>query len=204
MKKSGGRAEAAAPAGRRLAVFVRFTGDLDKIKANGFAVQSVEGNLAIGTVEIEDVEKIAALDNVVFIQGTRRQRAELKVSVPEMRANRVWVPPLSLQGEGVIVGIVDTGIDIFHQAFRSRTAARGSCRSSTQRTSGLRSRARRLVVPSLLRSRCREPHPARRLLPRRRWRTTRASVRSPALSSLRGRSASTIWQWPADRCPQHR
>ena len=73
--------EAAAPAGRRLAVFVRFTGDLDKIKANGFAVQSVEGNLAIGTVEIEDVEKIAALDNVVFIQGTRRQRVELKVSV---------------------------------------------------------------------------------------------------------------------------
>jgi subtilisin family serine protease len=113
-RKRGG----AAPAGRRLAVFVRFTGDLDKIKANGLAVQSVEGNLAIGTVEIEDVEKIAALDDVVFIQGTRRQRAELKVSVPEMRANRVWVPPLSLQGEGVIVGIVDTGIDIFHQAFR--------------------------------------------------------------------------------------
>lgn len=108
-----------APSGRRLGVFVRFTHDLEEIKRNGLAVQSVEGNLAIGTVEIEDVERIAALDNVVFIQGARQQRAELKVSVPEMRANLVWKAPLSLQGENVIVGIVDTGIDIFHQAFRN-------------------------------------------------------------------------------------
>ena len=108
-----------APAARRLGVFVRFSGGLDEIKRAGLAVQSVQNDIAVGTIEIENLEKIAALENVVFVQGGRRQRPELKVSVPEMRVNRVWTAPLSLQGEGVIVGIVDSGIDIFHQAFRN-------------------------------------------------------------------------------------
>jgi subtilisin family serine protease len=104
---------------RRIGVFVQFTGDLETIKRQGLAVQTVVGNVAIGTAELEHIEKIAALDNVIFVEGERQERPQLKVSVPEIRANQVWSAPLSMQGEKMVVGIVDTGIDIYHQAFRN-------------------------------------------------------------------------------------
>jgi subtilisin family serine protease len=106
------------PLAQRVGVFVQFTGDLDKIRRHGLAVQTVVGDVAVGTAELDDIEKIAALENVISIGSEGRRRPQLKVSVPEIRANHVWNAPLSLKGENVIVGIVDTGIDIFHQSFR--------------------------------------------------------------------------------------
>ena len=110
--------DAAHAPGRRIGVFVQFTGDLDKIRQRGLAVQTVLGDVAIGTAELDDIEKIAALENVISIEGELHRRPQLKVSVPEIRANHIWNAPLSLKGEKVIVGIVDTGVDIFHQSLR--------------------------------------------------------------------------------------
>ena len=59
---------------RRIGVFVQFTGDLETIKRQGLAVQTVIGNIAIGTAELEHIEKIAALDNVIFVEGERQER----------------------------------------------------------------------------------------------------------------------------------
>ena len=64
---------------RRIGVFVQFTGDLETIKRQGLAIQTVVGNIAIGTVELEHIEKIAALDNVIFVEGERQERPQLKV-----------------------------------------------------------------------------------------------------------------------------
>src|SRR5262245_16709894 len=48
-------------------------------------------------------------------------------SVPSIHADQASMAPLGLTGKNVVVGIVDTGIDIFHRAFR-HTDANGTTR----------------------------------------------------------------------------
>jgi subtilisin family serine protease len=98
-------------------VFVRFTGDPMALRNAGLAIRSIVSEIAIGEVRLADVERLAALDQVLRIEGDRTAQLHLNVSVPQIEADVVHGAPLSLTGKGVIVGIVDTGIDIFHQNF---------------------------------------------------------------------------------------
>jgi subtilisin family serine protease len=99
-------------------VLMRITGDLPKIVAQGFNVLSEYGPVVAGTLDLADLEKIAALDNVVHIESEKFHHLQLNVSVPEINANQVWTATPGYTGAGVIVGIIDTGIDIFHHCFR--------------------------------------------------------------------------------------
>jgi subtilisin family serine protease len=100
-------------------VLLRFSKDLDEIKAHGFTAETVIGEVAIGVVNLGQVEQLAALDNVVHIESEQLRRLHLKDSVPEIHADQVWHGVPSITGAGVAVGIVDTGIDIFHKSFRN-------------------------------------------------------------------------------------
>lgn len=100
-------------------VLLRFSKDLDAIKAHGFTAETVIGEVAIGVVNLGQVEQLAALDNVVHIESEQLRRLHLKDSVPEIHADQVWHGVPSITGAGVAVGIVDTGIDIFHKSFRN-------------------------------------------------------------------------------------
>jgi subtilisin family serine protease len=48
----------------------------------------------------------------------QRMRPLIHDSVPSIHADQASMAPLALTGKNVVVGIVDTGIDIFHRAFR--------------------------------------------------------------------------------------
>jgi subtilisin family serine protease len=111
------KAEGGAP--RPVRVLLKYSGDLDAIKTHGFTVQTLLGEVAIGLVSLADLEALAALDNVVHIEAERYRRLNLKDSVPEINAPAVWSGVPSITGKNVVVGIVDTGIDIFHNSFRN-------------------------------------------------------------------------------------
>ncbi|NUN68393.1 MAG: S8 family serine peptidase [Bacteroidetes bacterium] len=57
----------------------------------------------------------AALPYVKKVHRTRPVRATLHKSIPQIRANEIWTN-LGVRGEGVTVGIIDTGIDYLHPA----------------------------------------------------------------------------------------
>jgi len=118
---SAGRAaaEAAGPPPSRVRVLMRITGDLPSIVAQGFTVLSEHGPVVAGTVDLADLDKIAALDNVVRIEAEQFRQLQLNDSVPEIHANQVWTATPGYTGNGVVVGIIDTGIDIFHHCFRN-------------------------------------------------------------------------------------
>jgi subtilisin family serine protease len=99
-------------------VLMRITGDLPSIVTQGFTVLSEIGPVVAGTVALADLEKIAAMSNVVHIEAEKFHSLQLNASVPEINANQVWTANPGYTGSGVIVGIIDTGIDIFHHCFR--------------------------------------------------------------------------------------
>ena len=64
-------------------------------------------------------DNIAALRQSVRIEAEQFRQLQLNDSVPEIHANQVWTATPGYTGNGVVVGIIDTGIDIFHHCFRN-------------------------------------------------------------------------------------
>lgn len=62
---------------------------------------------------------VADVAGVQSIELAAEERLDLHTSVPATHADQVRTGALGLTGAGVIVGVVDTGIDIYHQAFRN-------------------------------------------------------------------------------------
>jgi subtilisin family serine protease len=71
-----------------------------------------------GTVLPASVLDVAEVPGVLSIELPRASRMQLHESVPATHADVVRTGPLGLDGRGVIIGVVDSGIDIHHQSFR--------------------------------------------------------------------------------------
>ena len=106
----------------RVRTILRYTGSLDEVKAQGAVIRAVMGDIA--TVEIPEskVAAVAALPTVVSIEAAQPVSKRLDISVPATRADalRTGTPGAWTggTGKGVIVGIVDDGVDFRHDDFR--------------------------------------------------------------------------------------
>ena len=114
-------ASAAQP---EIAVLVHHTGSTEEIETAGLRVVSRFGDVVSGRVAASAVQTLAELDSVIHIEGPHPMSPDLDVSVPDINANMahspgVGTPPQSYRGTGVIVGIIDSGIDFTHAAFRN-------------------------------------------------------------------------------------
>jgi subtilisin family serine protease len=85
----------------------------------GISVAARAGDVVAGEISLAAVEELDALEGVVLIESSRPMVPELNASVGEIRANVVHSGPPGLRGAGVIVGIIDSGIDWRHETFRS-------------------------------------------------------------------------------------
>jgi subtilisin family serine protease len=110
--------EIAEPASPKILVLLQYTGNLTDLEQRGFEVRTVAGDVVSGVINLSQVDEIAALPNVVKIESSRPMMKELDVSLPEIRANLVHSGPPGYRGSGVIVGIIDSGIDFTHESFR--------------------------------------------------------------------------------------
>ncbi|MFO1315275.1 MAG: S8 family serine peptidase [Burkholderiales bacterium] len=101
---------------------VRFDGDIAAVKAHGAIVRSVIGDIATVDIPESRLAAVAALPGIVSIEAARPLRTRLDVSVPATRADqlRTGTPGAYTggTGKGVIVGIVDDGLDFRHRDFR--------------------------------------------------------------------------------------
>lgn len=108
--------------GPRVKTIVRFAGSLSGVEAFGGKVRSVLGEIATVDLPFEAIGPVSALPNIVYIEAARKMNPQLDVSVPETGASalRSGSPPewRGNTGRNVIVGIVDTGIDLAHADFK--------------------------------------------------------------------------------------
>src|SRR5262249_46873269 len=120
-----------------VSVNLMFTGDLASIEALGFQTGSVVADQALGIVLFKDLPKLVEHPGVLRISGGRQRDKHLDVAVRDVRARAtapisgapvdgVWHAEVSTgalthvphaTGRGVIVAIIDTGIDYRHPMF---------------------------------------------------------------------------------------
>ena len=109
-----------APAGAipNVVVLVQFAGDPAALEAAGLKIRSIAGDVVTGSIALDRIDDLAAVAGVERVESAREMYAELDLSLVETRANLVHVGPPGRRGAGVIVGIVDSGIDFTHPSFR--------------------------------------------------------------------------------------
>jgi len=102
-----------------LRVIVQLTGNSDdELKAYGFEVGSKIGDVATVTTEIDNLTTLASLGSVRRLTAARyrkpkNDRARQAIGVDNLSGQR----GISQTGRGVVVGIIDTGIDFRHLDF---------------------------------------------------------------------------------------
>ncbi|MBC8028588.1 MAG: S8 family serine peptidase [Pyrinomonadaceae bacterium] len=100
-----------------LAVTLAADSDVD-LKAAGFALQSRTGDIATLTIDIDRLEDLAMVPSVRKMVASAfryplNDRARQSAGIDNSSAQRM----VSQTGRGVVVGIVDTGIDFRHRDF---------------------------------------------------------------------------------------
>lgn len=107
------------PIEREWDLIVKYTGSLDAARKLGASVTELLNEYAIITIKESQIEALTALPQIEYVEKPKR----LFFEVENGRRTSCILPlqrsPLSLFGEGVLVGILDSGIDYANQAFRN-------------------------------------------------------------------------------------
>ena len=130
-----------------VSVSLHFTGDLAAIEALGFETFTASGTEALGIVRFKDLPALVAHPDVLRIAAGRSRGVQLDTSAADIRARSssaanvgvdgLWdavaaTGTLSQTGDatgaGVIVAVIDTGIDFTHPTFMSQLTPTKSSR----------------------------------------------------------------------------
>lgn len=99
-------------------LIVKYSGSLDGVRALGVAVEEMRNEYAILTVPQELVDVVSAFPQIEYVEKPKRlffavNRARTASCITLLQEN-----PYNLSGRGVLVAVLDSGIDYFHEDFR--------------------------------------------------------------------------------------
>ncbi|MFQ5454783.1 MAG: S8 family serine peptidase [Nitrospirota bacterium] len=107
-------------------VFIRFRGELAGIDELGGKIWSLHRNIASIEIPVTAIPALEDMDNIISVSAVRQLQPLLDIGAQEVKVvgdppspRASQSPPYNgLTGSGVIVGIIDTGIDFTHNDFR--------------------------------------------------------------------------------------
>lgn len=101
-------------------LIIRYSGDITGALSQ--IVQDIKilmGGYAIVRILQSRVDELSNIPEVIFIEKPKRLITSLDYSTVASCVNPVWTNPFNLSGQGVIVAIIDSGIDYRHPDFRN-------------------------------------------------------------------------------------
>lgn len=105
--------------GREWDLIVKYSGSLDEIRALGIQIVELQNEYAIVTVKENLIERLSEFPQIEFIEKPKRLFFQIENGKIASCIPPVQRPPYSLSGKGVLVGIIDSGIDYANAVFRN-------------------------------------------------------------------------------------
>lgn len=106
------------PISREWDVIVKYSGNLDEIRALGIRVVELTGGYAIMTLQEDLVERLSGFPQVEFIEKPKRLFFQDMIGNTESCVPQVQRAPFQLSGKGILVAVIDSGIDYTLSDFR--------------------------------------------------------------------------------------
>ena len=91
-------------------VIIRFTGELKDFISDIWQVVELSGGYAIVTLPQEDMERLAALPQIEYIEKPKRLYFEVDAGRAASCIAPLQTPQYGLLGAGILVAVIDSGI----------------------------------------------------------------------------------------------
>ncbi len=100
-------------------LIVKYSGSLEEIRALGAQVVELQNEFAIVTIREDLIERLSDFPQIEFVEKPKRLFFEVENEKVISCITPVQRPPYSLTGRGVLVAIIDSGIDYANLVFRN-------------------------------------------------------------------------------------
>lgn len=100
-------------------LIVKYSGSLDAIRALGVLVEEMRNEYAILTVPESMIDEISAFPQIEYVEKPKRLFFVISQAKAASCINPLQEEPFLLTGKGVLIGILDSGIDYYLDDFRN-------------------------------------------------------------------------------------
>lgn len=100
-------------------VIVKYSGDVQSLTEEGVKVVPLLGNYAIASIPQEKLQEFSRKPQVEFIEKPKRLFFAVNQGKTASCIREVQREDLNLTGKGILMGIVDSGVDVSHPDFRN-------------------------------------------------------------------------------------
>ena len=107
------------PIDREWDLIVKYSGSLDCVRALGAQVVEMQNKFAIVTIRESLIDAMSACPAVEYVEKPKRLFFQIENGKRASCIPPVQRPPLSLTGRGVLVAVIDSGIDYENVVFRN-------------------------------------------------------------------------------------
>ena len=107
------------PLEREWELIVKYSGSTESIRELAVSVTELLGGYAVVVIKENKIEALAALDEVEFIEKPKNLYFQAENGRRASCIDAVQIPPLSLSGRGILVAVIDSGIDYENPDFRN-------------------------------------------------------------------------------------
>lgn len=99
-------------------VIVKYSGELEEILEEGMSAVPLLNQYAVMTMTQEKIQRLAQKERVEYIEKPKRLFFAVFEALQASCIRSLQLPPAGLSGKGVLVGMVDSGVDYRHPDFR--------------------------------------------------------------------------------------
>ena len=118
-QKSGNLNVGYDPFGRTWEVIVKYTGLESELSGSGIQAVPLLGNYAVVTLPESEIDRYSDRENVIFMEKPKQLYFEVFQGKTASCIHSLQTGSGALTGKGILMGIVDSGIDYFHPDFRN-------------------------------------------------------------------------------------
>lgn len=104
-------------------VIILYSGTLERVSETAESVTPLLKNFAIVRIREENIEKLASLEEVIYIEKPKRLFFEVADGRRVSCIDAVPTPRFRLTGKGVLIGVIDSGIEYANADFRQEDGA---------------------------------------------------------------------------------